>query len=93
MTDRPSPDQREAIARIIDPAAWRGSLTKADVILSRIQSQVPDDVARLVVAARIVAHESQDADALRELDEASEAFADRVWWEGEPDTTDEGDRS
>ncbi len=48
-------------------------------------SEVPDDVARLVVAARIVAYENQRPESLKELDEAAEAFAARVPWEGEPD--------
>ncbi len=45
----------------------------------------PPDVQRLVIAARIVAFEDQSAEALRELDQASEAFADRVPWEDEPE--------
>lgn len=46
---------------------------------------VPSDVARLVVAARIVAHEDQGPEAIRELDRAAEAFASRVPWDGEPE--------
>lgn len=46
---------------------------------------VPRDVARLVVAARVVAFEDRGDKAIKELDAASEAFADRVRWEGEPD--------
>lgn len=46
--------------------------------------ELPADVRRLVIAARIVAFEDQSADALRELDQASEAFADRVKWDDEP---------
>ena len=45
---------------------------------------VPDDVRRLVEAARVVAFEDQGHDALKALDVASEAFADRVPWENEP---------
>jgi hypothetical protein len=45
---------------------------------------VPDDVQRLVNAARVVAFEDQGPDALKALDVASEAFADRVPWENEP---------
>lgn len=45
---------------------------------------VPDDVQRLVDAARVVAFEDQGPDALKALDVASEAFADRVPWENEP---------
>jgi hypothetical protein len=54
---------------------------------------VPEDVARLIIAARHVAFDglfdgTTDEDAravLRELDQASEAFADRVPWEDEPE--------
>lgn len=48
--------------------------------------RLPDDVVRLVIAARIVAYEDQRPEALKELDDAVEAFADRVPWEGEPAT-------
>ena len=43
-----------------------------------------EDVTRLVIAARKVAFEDQSPEALRELDQASEAFADRVPWDDEP---------
>lgn len=46
--------------------------------------RVPDDVAELVVAARTVAFDDQSAEALKRLDEASEAFASRVPWDDEP---------
>jgi hypothetical protein len=39
---------------------------------------------RLIVASRIVAFEDQGPDAIKELDEASEAFADQVEWDDEP---------
>lgn len=45
---------------------------------------MPPDVRRLVIAARVVAFESGGFDAISELDKASEAFADRVPWEGAP---------
>lgn len=44
-------------------------------------ASVPADVARLVIAARIVAFEDQSPSSLKELDQASEAFASRVPWE------------
>lgn len=47
--------------------------------------EVPADVAELVIAARIVAFEDQSPEALRALDKASEAFAERVPWENDPD--------
>lgn len=40
-------------------------------------------VRRLVIAARVVAFENQEAEALGELDHASEAFAEDVPWEDE----------
>lgn len=43
------------------------------------------DVIRLVIAARLVAWEDPDADALKELQQASEAFASRVPWDDEPE--------
>ena len=42
------------------------------------------DVARLVIAARIVAFEDQGAEAMKELELASEVFAARVPWDDEP---------
>lgn len=46
-------------------------------------ADLPADVRRLVIAARIVAFEDRGPEALHELDLASEAFADRVPWENE----------
>lgn len=46
---------------------------------------VPADVARLVVAARVVAFGGASPASIRELDAASEAFADRVCWDDEPE--------
>lgn len=51
----------------------------------RVDGELRDDVRRLVIAARVVAFEDQGEEALRELDQASEAFASRVPWEDEPD--------
>lgn len=42
---------------------------------------------RLVLAARCVAFGDQSAEAIRELDRASEAFASLVPWEEEPEGT------
>ncbi|MFC5421969.1 hypothetical protein ACFPOB_20615 [Bosea eneae] len=55
-----------------------------ELIRAGAPAGLPEDVARLVVAARIVAYSDQSAEALRELDKASEAFADRVAWDDEP---------
>lgn len=41
-------------------------------------------VIRLVIASRVVAFEDQGKEALRELDQASEAFAEDVPWDNQP---------
>lgn len=43
------------------------------------------ELRRLIIAARIVAYEDQSLEALKELDEAVEAFSEDVPWEDEPD--------
>jgi hypothetical protein len=50
------------------------------------QPDLPADVCELVIAARVVAFEDRSAEALKRLDKASEAFADRVPWDDEPGT-------
>ena len=50
--------------------------------------QVAVDVQKLVIAARLVAYEDKSPDAIKELDAAVEAFADRVPWDHDPN--DEG---
>lgn len=50
-----------------------------------IYGDLTPDVRRLIIAARVVAFEDQGREALKELDEASEAFADRVPWDDEPE--------
>lgn len=47
--------------------------------------QVPADVARLVVAAREAVFEDPSPERTAELNAASEAFADRVPWDDEPE--------
>lgn len=54
-----------------------------DQLITRL-TVVPSDVARLVVAARKVAFEDAKPEAIRELDQASEAFAGDVPWDDEP---------
>lgn len=61
------------------------ALSKLNEAVDVATPEVPQDVRELVIAARIVAFEDQSPDALRRLDKASEAFADRVHWENEPD--------
>ena len=53
--------------------------------LAKMLLPVPADVRRLVIASRRVAFETQDREAIKELDAASEAFADRVPWDDEPE--------
>jgi hypothetical protein len=63
------------------------------LILDRLQAALaaaptaalPDDVTRLVIAARDVAYSEPTKETLRELDKAAEAFAERVPWDDEPD--------
>lgn len=75
-----------------DAARWR----LKDV--ERLSAEIPHDVRRLVIAARMVAFsesrphgspQSQDEvewiELLSDLDEASEAFAERIPWDNEPD--------
>jgi len=85
---------------------WRNTIRDARAALTAALSlprpspgvSLPDDVVRLVIAARGVAFDgcSPDADdderaALQELDDASEAFASRVPWEDEPVSQREGE--
>lgn len=59
---------------------------RKEILCPEVIAPLAPDVVRLVVAARGVAFEDQPSrEALKELDEASEAFADRVPWEDEPD--------
>lgn len=46
---------------------------------------IPEDVRRLVIAARKVVFEDPTDAALDELDDAAEAFAERVAWDEEPE--------
>lgn len=48
-------------------------------------ADLPKDVIRLVIAARLVAYGEPDSQAIKELDDAAEAFADRVPWDDEPE--------
>lgn len=52
--------------------------------MTKLDPTLPDDVVRLIIAARVVAFSDQKMEAMKELDAASEAFADRVPWEDEP---------
>lgn len=62
----------------------RTLLNMAACDVDLVAKELPDDVRRLVIAARVVAFSDQSKEAMKELDEASEAFADRVPWDDEP---------
>lgn len=50
------------------------------------EAELPDDVRRLVIAVREVAYtDAPEPEALRELDRAVEAFAERVDWDDQPE--------
>lgn len=57
----------------------------------RVAKIVPDDVRRLVIAARKVAFEGGGREELKELDQASEEFADRVGWNDAPAPANKSD--
>ena len=80
---------RAALHRVLleieaDAPAMAYQIAAADIDAS-IPRPVPDDVAELVIAARIVTFEDQSPEALERLDKASAAFADRVAWNGDPE--------
>lgn len=52
--------------------------------------EIPDDVRRLVIAARNVVAIGAWTDKHRELDKAAEAFASRVGWDDEPELSSTG---
>lgn len=56
---------------------------EADFAKAR-ESSLSPEMRRLIIAARRVAFDERDNDSIRELDEASEAFASVVEWEDEP---------
>lgn len=81
-----------------DPAPFNDFSHKADAITAwnrrtnnhaELVEALPDDVRRLVIAARVIAFNDWDGDseewviARKELDDASEAFAARVPWEND----------
>lgn len=68
-----SEEARQALSASTSPVAVDGS------------GGLPQDVVRLIIAARMVAWEDPDPEYLKELQDASEAFAARVPWEDEPD--------
>lgn len=74
------------------PDAWNGSDARAALSAQPSEQLLPNDVVRLVIAARTMAFgdwygEGEDYEVARkELDDAAEAFASRVEW---PDTPSE----
>lgn len=75
----------QAFARHRLTALQRTPLRASEQETPTEHGEVAGDVQRLVIAARIVAFEDQGPEALRELDQASEAFAARVPWENDDD--------
>lgn len=84
--------ERRFVDRDEDAGQMRKPKPKAKEVL-------PEDVKRLVIAARTVAFgplsdlanaqgDSEDAAAIKELDKASEAFASRIDWEDQPEGED-----
>lgn len=76
---------REHNAALDDRRALAAELAEA-MNAAPMGADLPHDVVRLVVAARMVAYSDPDPDALKELDQAAEAFASRVRWCNEPVT-------
>ncbi len=83
-------DGRElVIARDYDEAREIDrTVTTTDINGNPYPPALPDDVVRLVIAARIVAYEGQHPDDVKELDRAVEAFAERVPWDEEPEPSE-----
>ena len=95
--DSLSEDGKAWIAAIVEQARKDREVTitlKADTgemralldgLMAEWERSVPDDVRRLVIAARLVAQAAHVATVeIDELDKAAEAFADRVPWDDEP---------
>lgn len=49
--------------------------------IKHLSEPLPKEVRELVIAARVVAFEDQSPEALKALDKASEAFAEKVPWD------------
>lgn len=71
--------------QLIGQAVARGDYLAHAAPAPSDEAGVPDDVVRLVIAARMVAWEDPDPETLKELQAASELFASRVPWEDEPE--------
>ena len=69
-----------ALHAAVDPFKMRALLTEL-----QHRRELAQDVIDLVIAARMVAYEDQSPEAIRALDKAAEAFAERVGWENDPD--------
>ena len=49
---------------------------------------LPDEMVRLIIAARVVAFSDQSREAIKELDTASEAFAECAPWKDQSDSSE-----
>jgi hypothetical protein len=68
-----------------DPASITAALTELQHRREAEAGILAQDVIDLVIAARMVVYEDQSPEAIRALDNAVEAFAERVGWENDPD--------
>lgn len=67
-------------------------MPEARAALAVVERELDADVRRLVIAARLACEAAHIATVeIDELDKAAEAFASRVAWEDEPETTDAGE--
>ena len=75
-----------ALMPALDAAGWQ-------IVPKPAEGRPPltSAMVRLIIAARIVAFEDQGAEALAELDRASEAFAADVPWDDEPTAEEEAE--
>lgn len=71
---------------------WNQAMDEA-AALQAVSAELTPEMRRLIVAARVFVFTDQGPEALRELDEASEAFANKVPWDEEPKTAEPTDTS
>lgn len=68
---------------------WLGQKMKPAIDQARSAVSIsvdalPDQIVRLIIAARVVAFSNRNRTAIKELDAASEAFAECVPWADQP---------
>jgi hypothetical protein len=88
-TSQLSAEMAEARDRLIHhPGQIADTLSALFAADEAAATDVSAELRRLVIAARVVAYEDQSPEALEELDKASEAFAELVPWDDEPDAAE-----